>query len=241
MKGYFSRFKSAVVALSGGADSSFTLYLASRYIESKKIVAVTATNSHVFRYEINQARYIAERLNVRWIGFEAQMDINFFKNDENRCYYCKKSFLEEIKKIKEELGYEVIFDGSNIDDLSEVRPGRRAIEEYGVISPLIDLSLGKNDVLKGLNDSPLKDLYFTTESCKATRLVNIPIDNDIMQKIEDMEDILRQKIPGLRIRYNGKNFYYEIKKPHIISEDQFRLVEDLLGGYGIEPPPKYSD
>lgn len=228
MKEYFSRFKSAVVALSGGADSSFTLYLASKYIESKQIVAVTATNSHVFRYEINQARSIAERLNVRWIGFEAQMDLNFFKNDENRCYYCKKSFLKEIKKIKEELGYQVIFDGSNIDDLSEIRQGRKAIEEYGVISPLIALSLGKKDVLDGLKDSPLKDFHFTTESCKATRLVDIPIDNDIMQKIEDIEDTLRVKIPGLRIRYNGQKLYYEIKKPFKVSEEQIAILEELL-------------
>lgn len=234
MKGYFDRFKNAVVALSGGTDSSYLLYLSSKYLGKDNVVAVTAVNSHIFQHEINTAKKVAEVLEVRWISFEAEMDTLFFKNDENRCYYCKKSFLKKINEIKTSLGFLHIFDGSNIDDLKEIRPGRKALKEFGVISPLLELSLGKNDIYEGLKLSPLKNIDFTTESCKATRIVGIPLDNAIMNRIERLEDTFRGKIKGLRIRYDGEKFFYEIKPPYSITDEQRILLEEAISGINLK-------
>ncbi len=234
MKGYFDRFKNAVVALSGGADSSYLLYLASNYLGKKNVVAVTAINEHVFRYEIENAKKVAKLLDVKWIGFNADMDENFFKNDSLRCYYCKKSFLKKIDEIRISLGYSHIFDGSNLDDLSEERPGRKALKEFSVVSPFIDLLMDKNAISAGLKNSPLKNISFIRESCKATRLVNIPIDYSIINKIETLEDALRDKIKGLRVRFDGEKFFYEIKPPHTITDEQKILLEETISNFNLK-------
>jgi uncharacterized protein len=225
---YFKKFKNAIVALSGGPDSSYLLYLAKEFLGKENLLAATAINAHVFKYEIRQAENVAKLLDIKWIPFEAPMEQEFFKNNEKRCYYCKKSILKKINQIKKEVGFENIFDGSNIDDLNEFRPGREAIKEFGVISPLLDLSLSKKDILKKIEETPLKTLTFYTESCKATRLVNIPIDYNMMDKIEQTEDNLRGRFKGIRIRYNGEKFFYEFKGTYIPSEEDKRFLDTLI-------------
>ncbi|MCX8084242.1 MAG: 7-cyano-7-deazaguanine synthase [Calditerrivibrio sp.] len=212
MKGYFSSFKRAIVALSGGADSSYVLYLAAKYLGQENVLAFTMTNKHVFSYEVERSKKIADLLAVKWVGADVEMDERFFRNDEDRCYYCKRSLLKFLRSYKEENCFDVIFDGSNVDDLNEVRPGRKALEEFGVRSPLLENGLGKKDVIVGIKETPLKDMPFYTESCLATRFVGVPFDDTIMILIELMEDYLRDRIPGLRIRWDGKKIYKEIKK-----------------------------
>lgn len=136
---FFSRYeKKALIALSGGADSAYTLMLAVRYLGCDNVAAATCVNSHIFNYEINNAEKIAKSLGVKHIKFVAEIDSAFYLNDEQRCYYCKKSIMSEMAKIE---GYPVIFfDGTNADDDMQERAGSRAIAELGIISLLKNLA-----------------------------------------------------------------------------------------------------
>lgn len=208
MKRFFEKYSSAIVALSGGADSAAVLKIAADHMGSQNIVAATCVNHHVFLYEIENARRVADFFNVLWKPFYVLPHEKFLANDELKCYYCKGNLLSELEKYKNINSIDVIFDGTNIDDLTEFRPGLKALEEHNVLSPLKILGFGKKDALKILHGLPF---HFNTESCVATRIVKGRIDLDDMFKIEQIENRLREKYPGIRVRV-GKEVVVEFKK-----------------------------
>ncbi|UOD35640.1 hypothetical protein DSN97_04780 [Deferribacteraceae bacterium V6Fe1] len=226
MKTFFKRFKSAIVALSGGADSAAVLKLTCEHLPPENILAVTCVNNHVFRYEIDNARLIADALCVAWKPFYIDYDDNFIKNNEQKCYYCKRSILAHINKIKKSEKIDVIFDGTNLDDLNDYRPGMKAVKEYGVVSPLKELGLTKSDSLKIVNNT-FKSIHFHDESCIATRILNNPIQSEDIIKIEKIEDRLRDIYPGIRVRV-GDNIKVEFKKLRKLDKSDIEFLKKVI-------------
>jgi len=226
LKTFFNRFKSAIVALSGGADSAAVLKLVSEHLPLENILAVTCVNSHVFRYEIENARLIADTICINWKPFYIDYDDNFIKNGEEKCYYCKKSILAHINIIKESEKFDVIFDGTNLDDLNDYRPGVKAISEYNVLSPLKELRLTKADSFQIVN-KVFKNIYFHDESCIATRILNKHIQTEDIVKIEKIEDKLRDTYPGIRVRV-GDNIKVEFKKLRKLGKTDIEFLEKII-------------
>jgi len=199
---YFSRFKKAYVALSGGADSAAVLMLATEYMGAENVTAFTCTGNHVFRHEIETAKEIASKLGVEHIRMVVDMPPEFYLNEPDRCYHCKKATLAKIVEMAEDA---TIFDGTNIDDDPKNRPGFRALKETGILSPLRDLELGKRFTLDKVKSL---EIEFHDESCKATRLT-LPIDEERMDRVERVEDILREKFKGLRYRLDDNRIEFK--------------------------------
>lgn len=226
LKSFFKRYKSAIVALSGGADSACVLKLACEHIPIKNILAVTCVNNHVFRYEIENARKIADALCVSWKPFYITYNDKFIENSEQKCYYCKKSILSYVKIIKESEKIDVIFDGTNLDDLNDYRPGMKAIKEYNIVSPLKELGLTKADSLK-IATSTFNNILFYDESCIATRILNKPIQIKDIVKIEKIEDRLRDIYPGIRVRV-GSNVKVEFKKHRKLDKPDIEFLKKVI-------------
>jgi len=226
LKTFFKRYKSAIVALSGGADSAAVLKLTCEHITLENILAVTCVNNHVFHYEIENARQIADALCVNWKPFYITYDDNFIKNDEQKCYYCKRNILAHIKKIKESEKIDVIFDGTNLDDLNDYRPGMKAVREYSVVSPLKELGLTKSDSFKIVNKT-FKNIPFYDESCIATRILNNPIQMEDIVKIEKIEDKLRDIYPGIRVRV-GEKIKVEFKKLRKLDKSDIEFLKKII-------------
>ena len=140
-------YKSAVIAFSGGVDSTF-LARVSKDVFGDSLLLITATSSTYPFYELDEAKSLATLLGIKHkVIVSEEIDIpGFADNPPDRCYYCKSELFGKIKYIASGEHYEAVFDGSNADDLKDFRPGMKAKEEQGIISPLADSGFTKNDI-----------------------------------------------------------------------------------------------
>jgi len=147
LKAELNKYKSAVIAFSGGVDSTFLARI-SKDVYGDRLLLVTATSSTYPFYELEEAKSLAEILGIRHrIIVSEEIDIpGYADNPPDRCYYCKSELFGKIKFIADKEGYEAVYDGSNSDDLKDFRPGMKAKQEKGIISPLSESGFTKDDI-----------------------------------------------------------------------------------------------
>jgi len=147
LKARLKDHKSAVIAYSGGVDSTFLARIA-KDIYGENLLLITATSSTYPFYELEEAKSLALLLGIKHrIIVSEEIDIpGYADNPPDRCYYCKSELFGKIGYIAAKEGYEAVFDGSNADDLTDFRPGMKAKHEKGVISPLAESGFTKNDI-----------------------------------------------------------------------------------------------
>jgi uncharacterized protein len=148
LKKILSQYESCLIAFSGGVDSTLLLKVASQLFSKDKILSVTADSATYPKEELLFAKKIAKELGVRHKVIKTREldNRNFLANPPKRCYFCKKELFRELKKIARKNSLKYIFDASNISDKSDYRPGNLAKKELGIISPLVEAALTKEDI-----------------------------------------------------------------------------------------------
>lgn len=147
LKELLGRYKSAVVAFSGGVDSTFLARVA-REVYGDRLLLITASSSTYPFYELEEAKSLAILLGIKHkVIVSEELDIpGYSENPPDRCYYCKTELFGKIKYIASQENFEAVFDGSNAEDAKDFRPGMRAKKEKGVISPLAETGFNKSDI-----------------------------------------------------------------------------------------------
>lgn len=170
LKKNLKKYKSAVIAFSGGVDSTFLARIA-KDVYGEKLLLVTATSSTYPFYELDEAKSLAGLLGIKHkIIVSEEIDIpGYSDNPPDRCYYCKSELFGKIKYIASEEGYEIVLDGSNSDDLKDFRPGMKAKQELGVISPLADSGFTKDDIRRFSAELSLPTAGKQSYACLASR------------------------------------------------------------------------
>jgi len=170
IKEIISGYKSAIIAFSGGVDSTYLAAVAKDVLK-ERLLLVTATSSTYPFYELTEAKNLAKELNIKHrVIVSEEVDIpGFSDNPPDRCYYCKGELFSLIKKIADEDGYDAVFEGSNYDDLSDHRPGMKAVKELGIISPLLEAKLTKKTIRKFSADRGLPTANKPSFACLASR------------------------------------------------------------------------
>ncbi len=173
-----SRHARVAVACSGGVDSTLLLRAARDALGPDRVLAILADSPLQPDEETEHARAMINEVNcplllVRWDPFQVP---EIVANPDDRCFHCKRKiyslFLARIK----EKSCSVLLDGSNLDDLTGHRPGRKAIKELGVITPLIDARLAKAEVRQLSRQLGLSNWNRLSASCLATRIpAGIPL------------------------------------------------------------------
>ena len=164
------KYKSAIIAFSGGVDSTFLARIA-KDVYGDNLLLITSTSSTYPFYELEETKSLALLLGIKHkVIVSEEIDIpGYSDNPPDRCYYCKSELFGKIKYIASEEDYEVVFDGSNADDLKDFRPGMKARLEKGVISPLAESGFAKNDIRQFSAELNLPTATKQSYACLASR------------------------------------------------------------------------
>jgi uncharacterized protein (TIGR00268 family) len=226
----FKNFDNCIVALSGGFDSAVVAYLAKNYLGEDRIIAATCVNNHIFRYQIRNAIEIAAKLNIRWFPFYVDPEKSdiFNANQKNRCYICKSRILKKLVEIKNDMGTDVLLDGTKSQDLHEDRPGLVALKEYGVLSPMLDPNFDAKHIIHAKKFYNYARINFVSESCKATRIMEGELTQEKLDLVENIEDALRDQYPQIRARIYMDHIKFEFKNNKTLSnKDKDYILEKV--------------
>lgn len=194
LAGILRAYRKALVAFSGGVDSSFLLKCCRDYLGQENVLAVTAVSSTYTKKELAAAKDIAGELGAshRVIHTNEVEDPNFKANPQNRCYYCKSELFSKLQEMAGKEGIKFVLDATNADDLKDYRPGSLAKKECGVHSPLAEAGLGKKEIRQLSKELGLKTWDAPQAACLASRFAygqEIKIED--LARVEAAEDFIR--------------------------------------------------
>ncbi|MEM4188201.1 MAG: ATP-dependent sacrificial sulfur transferase LarE [Candidatus Hadarchaeum sp.] len=228
LKSYIATSESAVIAFSGGVDSSLVCAVSQELLKDQA-VAVTAISPTYPPGELESARSVANLIGIRLMVIKTNELKNpeFRRNPPERCYHCKRDLLGKLEKIRKKLGFKHIFDGTNSDDHRDYRPGLRALREFGVISPLAEAGLTKKEVRKLALRYGLPNAEKPASPCLASR---IPFGQEItaekLKRIARGEEFLRSLgFRVVRVRDRGDWARVEVGKEEL---DRAKELEDKI-------------
>ncbi len=203
----------AVVAFSGGVDSTFLLKVASEVL-GNRVLAVIASSETYPQREIKEARKLADRLGVTHLLIQTEELKNpeFQRNTPLRCYHCKQELFRKLTKIAAERSLPYVLDGSNYEDISDYRPGSRAGRELGVRSPLREARLTKTEIRLLSRRLGLPTWNKPSLACLSSRFpYDTPIDLESLTRVGRAEDFLRRHgFSQIRVRHHGQTARIEV-------------------------------
>jgi pyridinium-3,5-biscarboxylic acid mononucleotide sulfurtransferase len=202
------KFRGAVVALSAGVDSSLVALLAHRAL-GQLAVAVTGQSESLPPDELEIAKETARSIGIRHIVVQTHelQNPNYYANPENRCYFCKETLYTELRNLANDLGFEAILDGTQLDDLGDDRPGLKAARGAGVVSPLLDASFSKADVRAAARYLGLAVWDKPAMPCLSSRIVRgEEITTEKLGMVGQAELYIKRLtgVRNLRVRFNDK-------------------------------------
>lgn len=252
---------SAVVAFSGGVDSTLVLKIAHDVL-GERVVAVTAASESLPSGELEAAQDLARQIGVRHVAlrtYETQ-DENYLTNAANRCYFCKIEMYRQMKQFAARENYRTVLDGLNHDDLTDRRPGRAAAQELGILSPMAEVGLTKVQVRALSKAMGLPNWDKPALACLSSRIpYGTRITLQSLAQVDRAEVYLRNLgVRQVRVRHHGDTARIEVEPrdfPLIIERHAeiaaylnalgFQFVTLDLAGYrtgSLHPfPPRHLE
>lgn len=218
---WFQSYKRIGVALSGGVDSALVCCAAVAALGSEQVTAFTIQSPLDRPQEVDDARQISEQIGVAWqcIPMDELQNDDIRSNPARRCYYCKSIRLEKISEQAVQLGIRQLVDGSNADDLDDYRPGRQALLELNVLSPLAEMGISKTQVRQLAKWQQLSIWDKPSTPCLASRFpYGVEITQQRLVQVACAEDVLKEiGYPELRVRYHNRIARIEVPAIYIES------------------------
>lgn len=218
-------YKSAVVAFSAGVDSTLLAKVVSEELEGNGY-ALTITSPFNPELEKVEAAKLAADFGIKHIVVEIdEFSSTVLSNPKDRCYFCKKAIFTKIQEVALELGIKNVLDGSNKDDLSDYRPGKIALDELGIKSPLLEGGWTKADIREYSKELGLPTWEKPAFACLASR---IPYDEEItlekLMMVEKAENYLFELgFKQYRVRCHGA-----MARVELLPEDRKKFYSDEM-------------
>lgn len=234
LKRILTEIESAVLGFSGGVDSSFLLRVAHDAL-SDRLLAVTANSETYPAEELAEARSIAKTIGAEHLVIDTHELDNpcFAANPPDRCYYCKHELFDELRKIADTRGLKHVLDATNLDDVADFRPGRRAAAELAVRSPLKEAELTKADIRKLSAYLGLSTWNKPAAACLSSRFpYGAQITREGLAQVERAEAVLRGMGFGqLRVRHHDRIARIEVEPEEfqrlLDPQQRLRIVNAL--------------
>jgi pyridinium-3,5-biscarboxylic acid mononucleotide sulfurtransferase len=225
----------AVVAFSGGLDSTFLLH-AARQALADDVLAVTIATAYMPESEIEEAKSTAQAMNIRHLLLDAPFPEEIRNNPPDRCYRCKRSLFTLLTEVAANEKTAHILDGTNLDDLDDYRPGLRALGELGVKSPLLTHGLTKQDI----RDLSKEHGLAWDKPAAACLLSRIPhgtrIEYAELRRIDQAERFLKELgFAAVRLRSHGDLARIEVPRERVaevIEADKSHGIDARLKALG---------
>jgi pyridinium-3,5-biscarboxylic acid mononucleotide sulfurtransferase len=231
----------ALVALSGGVDSSLVAALAKDAL-GDAAVAVTLSGPAVSRSELDRARRVAATVGIshRVVPADPLAREEYRQNPSNRCYFCRAVETEALRRVGAESGIAQYLDGVHRDDLADDRPGLRAMDEAGFLHPLVWAGWGKSEVRDAARRRGLPNWDQPSDACLASRVAHgEPITEALLGRIEAAEAVLLGlgfRRVRVRVRAGGARVEVGPEEVHRLTTEPLRsTVLEQLRGFGFDP------
>lgn len=238
LKDLLKNLKKVVVAFSGGVDSSFLLKVSRDVLGKGNVIAFIGKFDAFPQKELEDAERTAVDMDCIYEIVETKQmeDPDFIKNDQLRCYYCKRQLMENAWDIANAHNIPNVIEGSNIDDLNDYRPGMKACIELGVRSPMVEAGLNKKEIRELSKTLLLPTHSKPSFSCLATRIpYGTNIKKEILKKIELSENFIKGlNLYGVRVRFHGNIARIEADEeemPGVIEKRE--AITKALNEYGF--------
>jgi len=224
LKNTIKTYEKVIVAFSGGIDSTTLAYVAYDVL-GENALAITGESETIKEKELEGAKIIASEIGISHhiIKTEELSQKNFYSNPLNRCYYCKHELFSKLREIAKNKAIPYIIEGSNMDDLHDHRPGRKAAQEFSIQSPFLEARLSKNEIRILAKNLGLSNWNKPAEPCLSSRIpYGTEIDKDNLRKIEAAELFLDE----LGFSHRRVRFHETIARIEINEHDFQKLLEN---------------
>ncbi len=212
------------IAYSGGNDSTFLAAISQHF--SMDFCLIHCISEFTILSDTDRARIFAHEHNIPYheINISVMGIGEIVTNNKDRCYHCKKKLFNEIQKYALHNGFKNVIDAGNVSDIADYRPGKKALIELGVRSPLLEAGFTKGDIIRGLQMLHIP-YSKTSNACLASRVpYGTDITREILETIQKAEDfILSLGFEGVRVRY-----HYPIARIELMLQDMPRIFDSTV-------------
>ncbi len=231
----------AIIALSGGVDSA-VVALAAKAALGSGAMAITADYKTLAQEELATARQVAKEIGVQHIiiEYDELKNSDFVRNDDLRCYHCRTELGQHLAEQASKYGITLIVDGTNVDDLSDYRPGIRALRENGVKSPMVELGMGKAEIRAIAKRFGLSIYDRPSNACLASRIPRgDKVTYEKLRRIESSEIAVKSVfgVRQVRVRDHGDVARVEVGRdelPKMFDIEKLALLDSKLKELGFK-------